>query len=56
MWGGHSWVRDQRNSVQHQRWTQDKDNGSIYQEYHQKGLQEIPKSSGDMVEYNGDFE
>ena len=28
---GHCWVRDQQNSVQHQRWSEDSHNGSIYQ-------------------------
>ena len=28
---GHSWTRDQQNSIQHQRWTDSKDNGNIYQ-------------------------
>ena len=45
----HSWTRVQQNSVQSQRWTEHKDNGSICQfepEDCQKGLQEILKSFG----------
>ena len=38
------WVRDQQNSLQHQRWTKGKDKNNIYQL--KQGLQEIPKSSG----------
>ena len=47
---GHSWARYQHNSMQHQKWTESKDNNSnIYQfkqEDNQKVWQEIPKSSG----------
>ena len=41
--------RDPQNSVQDKRWTQGKENGSIYQFQQgdrQKGLREIPKYSG----------
>ena len=43
--------------MQHQRWTEGKDNGSINpfkQGYYRKGLQEILKSSV-AFEANGDF-
>ena len=43
------WVRDQQNSVQHHRWTENKDNGTVEQfkqgDY-QKALQEIPVICG----------
>ena len=42
------WARDQQNSLQHQRWTKDKDNGRIYLfkwREHQKDLREILKLS-----------
>ena len=44
-----NWARNQRNSVQHRRWTEDRDNGSIHhfkQGNRRKVLQEIPKSFG----------
>ena len=43
------WASDQQDSVQHQRWTEGKDSGCIYQFKqgdNRKGFQEIPKSSG----------
>ena len=46
---GCGWPRDQQNSVLHQRWTEDKDNGSILQFKEgdrRKSLQKTPKSSG----------
>ena len=38
---GHGWAREQQNSAQQQRWTEGKDNGSIYQFQlgdHRKGM------------------
>ena len=47
-------MRDQQNSTQRQKWTEDKDIVSIYeinQEDHRKGFQEILKSfEGDFIE------
>ena len=45
----YSWARNLQNTEQHQRWTEGKDNDSIYlfkQGEHQKDFEEIPKLSG----------
>ena len=51
-------MRDQQNPVPYQRWTEGKNNGSIYQfkqGERQKGSREILKMSWAVVEANRDF-